>query len=151
MRGEVLLQQALAHLQRTFSHALSIEGEDVEETEPEVRSGLQRLGLLPQQHADGVEGQYFAGLVAHHQFTIQNEAAREMLRGVGEERGDGRLERAQALWMRRVAERDLTGAAEERHTIVGAVELDANAVELVLCEVGRALGQCDCGVEGGER
>lgn len=151
MRGEVLLQQALAHLQRTFGHALPIEGEDVEEAEPEVRSGQQRLGLLPQQHADGVEGQHFARVVAHHQLTIQNEAVREVLRGMGEERGDGRFERAQALWLRRVAERDLTGAAEECHAVVGAVELDANTVEFVLCEVGRALGECDCGVEGRER
>lgn len=45
----------------------------------------------------------------------------------------------------------LAGAAEEAHAVVGAVELDAHAVELALREVGRLLREGDrCG-EGGER
>ena len=45
----------------------------------------------------------------------------------------------------------LAGAAEEAHDVVGAVELDAHAVELALREVGRLLREGDrCG-EGGER
>ena len=45
----------------------------------------------------------------------------------------------------------LAGAAEEAHAVVGAVELDAHAVELALREVGRLLREGDRRGEGGER
>ena len=44
----------------------------------------------------------------------------------------------------------LAGAAEEAHAVVGAVELDAHAVELALREVGRLLREGDRRGEGGE-
>ena len=76
---------------------------------------------------------------------------RQALGCLAEERDYGGLERAQALGVRVEGRAHLAGAAEEAHAVVGAVELDAHAVELALREVGRLLREGDrCG-EGGER
>lgn len=68
-----------------LGEAAAVEGEEVEETEAQTRAGLQRLGRLAQQHADGAEGQHGARRVAHHQLAVQDEAVRQALGSVAEE------------------------------------------------------------------